>query len=777
MKHASKTPKKHRRIRLFLIGLPLFLLVAAMTVAAVFIAPYARERMDMTLLTLPAVNRPATLCARDPALRATREGELTPAPNATLAPPEKRIFVPLSEMPAHLKNAFVAIEDKRFYRHHGVDPMRTARAVMGYLGGNATCGGSTITQQLVKNLTGHDEATPDRKLREIFQALDLERHADKNTVLECYLNVINLAEGCHGVGAAAERYYSKSPSELTLPECATLAAITQNPARYNPIAHPEAARRRRDVILREMQKQGYITASELDFALNAPLGLHPGSVVKTSASDKEDQNGGVCSWYADLVVADVIRDLCDRLGYTRRAASELVYTGGLSIETAMDTHLQAIVEAYYADLSHFPEGPDGRPQSAFILIDPHTGDILAVAGAVGEKTANRLQSYATDTERPAGSCIKPLSLYAPAIEKGLITWATVMDDEPLCERDGIPWPRNADGLYRGRVTVGESLAESINTVAVRLLQMVGEDTALSYLCDNFALGGIRRPTDGQVGDRTVSSLALGQQTRGVTLRDLTAAYTAFPSGICRPAVSYHRVLDREGHVLLENPGEQGKKALSADTAALMTRLLETVPGHGTAAKYITIDEILGVAVAGKTGTTQNNCDRRYIGMTPRLTGGVWMGYDYPAELRGIAGNPCVRIWDDLLILCEKAYRGAPPLLDFPLPVELTEVEFCPLSGELPNPFCTQPENGSPSATLEHGWFLPGTEPRELCTLHEEPLIITQPDDSFPDDPGRIPLCPGDLWPDIPLLPQNPVASPDDRSPWYSRWFGRFARRR
>ena len=762
VKKTSKKPRKRRRAWLLLLLLPLVLLAVAITAAVCVLTPYAEERMDMSLLSLPAVNRPATLYARDPDLRAEREGELSPAPDSVLAQPEKRIFVSIEEMPVHLLDAFVAIEDKRFYRHRGVDVLRTGRAVLGYLTGNATFGGSTITQQLVKNLTGHDENTPDRKLREIFLALDLERHADKATVLECYLNIINLADGCRGVGAAAMRYFSKSPAELTLCECATLAAITQNPAKYNPIKHPHAAVERRDIILHAMHEQGYITSETLSAALATPLVLAPTSL-------SVDTGEGACSWYADLVVSDVIRDLCDRLGYSRATASELVYAGGLSIETAMDRDLQSIVEEYYANLEHFPVGTDGRPQSAFILLDPDTGDILAVAGAVGEKTGDRLQSYATDTYRPAGSCIKPLSLYAPAIQEGLVTWATLFEDAPITERNGEPWPHNADGLYRGHITLGTSLSQSVNTTAVRLLELVGEDTAMHYLRDRFGMTSLLASAD-----RTVSSLALGQQSRGVTLRELTAAYTAFPSGILRKAVSYHRVLDREGNVLLENPRDGGREALSPATASLMTRLLETVTAEGTASRYITLSETLGVATAGKTGTTQNNCDRRFVGMTPRLLGGVWMGYDYPRELRGIAGNPCVQIWDDLLTLCEQAYRGSPARQFFDLPAELTEADFCPLTGGLHDPYDEVASDAS--APTEHGYFIPGTEPNSLCTQHREDLIPTHPDHLA--DPDRIPLFPGEILTEIENESESGIehgnAPPAPLPPWYSRIFGRLA---
>lgn len=761
MKRHQKIKKKRRIAPILSCGV-ILLLSAATAAGAVCLAPYTHAEMDMTLLQIPRAGRPSTLYAYDPEDRAERAGDLHPAEDATLLQDRPHVYTPYAELPSDLIHAFVAIEDKRFYTHRGVDPLRTLKAGLGYLRGNPTCGGSTITQQLVKNLTGRTEQTPERKLTEIFTALDLEKRVDKETVLEAYLNIINLAEGCFGVGMAAETYFQKSVSDLTLPECAAIAAITNNPARYDPLTHPEANRARRDLILTQMANQGYITESERDTAIATPLTLDP--------APKSDP-APITSWYADMVVSDVIRDLMDSRGYTYNSASLLVYQGGLTIETAMDETLQAIVESYYADLTHFPTGEGGRPQSSFILIDPHTGDILAVAGSVGEKTANRLQNYATDTRRPAGSCIKPLSVYAPALEKGLITWASIYEDEPLEERRGQPWPANADGLYRGRVTVGESVAHSLNPVAVRILEEVGLNESFSFARDTLGLYSLIPAHAAPHHDLTVSSLALGQQSMGVTSKELTAAYTALLDGIYKPPVSYHRVLDGEGNVLLENlPVDKEDPAISKETAAILTRLLCEVNTHGTAARYLQGTQALGIPSAGKTGTTQNNCDRRYVGYTPRLLAGVWMGYDYPAELRGIHGNPCVTIWDDLMAACETAYRGAPYGMDFDLPETVTEVEFCPLSGCLPGEFCTHPLGGHPT---ERGWFLRGTEPKDTCTLHGEPPIPLVPHD--PADPDRIPLLPNDL------LPEPPAAKPEEPRdpapfPWFSRWFSRFSRR-
>ena len=756
-----RTKHRKRRWLRILAAAVILLPILAATAGILYLRPYAEAKMDMTLLNIPTVHEPSTLYAYDePSARATRSGDLHPAPRTVLSESRPRIYTPYESIPPDLVHAFISIEDKRFRDHRGVDFLRTARAGLHYLLGNATFGGSTITQQLVKNLTGNDRHSLDRKLTEIFQALDLERQTDKDRILEAYLNVINLAEGCYGVGAAAERYFSKSVSELTLPECASIAAITNNPARYDPLTHPEHNRARRDLILRAMAEQNYITDAERDEAMASELNLNP-SPPPPPASPT--------SWYADMVVSDVIRDLQERLGYSYSAASLLVYRGGLTIETAMDETMQRTVESYYARTTHFPVGDKGRPQSSFILIDPNTGDILAVAGAVGEKTANRLQNYATDTRRPAGSCIKPITVYVPALERGIITWADLYEDEPVTVRNGLPWPANADGLYRGPVTIGQAVAWSINPVAVRILEQVGMEQAFTFARDRLGMRGLL-PAEGRAAnDLTPASLALGQQSRGVTARELTAAYTAFSDGVYRPPVSYHRVLDREGKVLLENPpaDERENRVLTPANAAIMTKLLSAVTEEGTAARSVTLSKTLGIQTAGKTGTTQNNCDRWFIGFTPRLLAGVWMGYDYPTGMDGIRGNPCVGIWNDLMQTCESLYRGAPPRSAFPVPDNVIELEFCPLSGKLPNEFCTDPLDGHPT---ERGWFVKGTEPKDTCAYHTEPPIRIHPED--PADPDRIPLLPNDLIPETETpLPKPPNAQSRDK--WYTRWFGFF----
>lgn len=709
----------HRLIRFLCVFLSLCLLTAAgvMVAATVRLERYARaaEESPPVIPDLRGIGEPSVLYAYDPEDRAAARGEGHPAADGYICPAGRCLYVPYSDFPEQLINAFLSIEDKRFFYHDGVDFLRLSHAGVNYLCGRGrSFGGSTVTQQLIKNLTGRDEYTLDRKFSEIFGALALEETADKTEILEAYLNIINLGGGCLGVGAAADRCFSKTVPELTLAECAALAAVPQNPSRYDPLTHPDENRARRELILSEMRRQGYITEAQRVEAVACGIRLDP---RKAPDADKPRVTG----WFADTVAADVIRDLQERLGYSSAQASALFYAGGLTVYTTVDEELQALVDAYYRDASHFPTGKRGQPQSALVLLDPRTGDILAVAGGVGQKQGSRIQSYATDTRRPAGSAIKPLSVFAPAVERGLISCASVREDEPVTTRHGTPWPHNADRLYRGRVTVSDALAHSLNTVSVRLLYEVGMRNSLDFLRERLHMDGLVAPADGTAGDLTVSSLALGQQSQGVTLRELTGAYTVLTDGVFHAPVSYRRVLDREGRVLLENR-VGGEVCLRRETAALVTSMLEEVVSRGTASA-LTLPES-GVAVAGKTGTTQNTCDRWFVGYTPRLLCGVWMGYDYPASLEDLGGNPCLGIFDAVMKRAEQVYRGAPAQREFTLPGDLIRVSYCRTTGLLPCPGCR--EDGK----MAEGWFLRGTEPRTVCDCHGRKVGDPEPPDEI-----------------------------------------------
>ena len=338
--------------------------------------------------------------------------------------------------------------------------MRTVSAGANYfLKFNKNYGGSTITQQLIKNVTENDDYSFQRKIQEIFWALDLEKKMDKKEILTLYLNIINMAQGNYGVGAAADYYFSKPVNSLTLIESACITAITNNPSYYNPIRNPENNAKRRNLILREMLNQGYITQEEFDSAYEKEIELN----VNTKYTERK-----VNSWYVDMVVEDVISDLVEK-GYSTQMASLMIYTGGLKIYTCMDYGMQTKLETYYADTANFYKSEEETLQSSMIIIHPETGEILAVAGAVGGKSANRLQSLATQALRPAGSTIKPLAVYGPLLERGQITWSSVYDDTPvnfgkynLDPQKGpivkpVAWPQNATLTYRGLSNINYSI--------------------------------------------------------------------------------------------------------------------------------------------------------------------------------------------------------------------------------------------------------------------------------------------------------------------------------
>lgn len=630
----------------------------------------------------------------------------------TLSGGERAVYVPLSEIPKALQNAFVAIEDKRFYTHRGVDLRRTGAAVLNYLlRRSKSFGGSTITQQLVKNVTGESAKTPMRKVTEVFRALDLERSLGKEEILERYLNVINLANGCRGVGSASRFYFGKEPKELTLPECASIAAITQSPARYDPSRHPESNKKRRDCILYEMLVQGYITDGDYRAAVESPVSVKEGG---TKAGNDPD---GFNSWYTDLVIRDVVDGLCERYGYTREEASHLLYYGGLRIYTPIDPALQETLTAYYRDTSHFPRLANGKtPESAMIVLDPKTGNILAVAGAIGEKTGDRVYSYATDAKRPPGSVLKPLSVYAPAVEWGVIGYASVYDDAPvkfMRQKNGryTSWPRNASGTYRGKTSIDYAISHSLNTVAVRVLDEIGVDRSYDFLKNTL---GISSLADGENGatDRGVAALALGQMSHGATLREITAAYTALSNGgIYRNARSYLLVTDTSGQILLENKAV-ARAALKEETAELMTKMLENVTKNGTA-RSLTIQK--SISAAGKTGTTQYSFDRWFVGYTPSLLAGVWYGCDYPESLSELDGNPALSVWDDVM---KAFYETDSPALEnretaFRYP-HLRAVRVSADTGLLPSDACREEGSG---CRISVAFFSEGTVPREFCTAH------------------------------------------------------------
>ncbi|MBQ8718422.1 MAG: transglycosylase domain-containing protein [Clostridia bacterium] len=652
--------------------------------------------------------------------RTARVGERVALEGGTLDGGKLCIPVRYEELPKHLIDAFVAIEDKRFWEHHGVDYLRTGEAAINFLTQKeARFGASTITQQLVKNLTGEADVSVRRKLQEMCYANALENCRSKQEILESYLNVINLARGCYGVGAAAQCYFEKPVSELMLEECATIAAITNNPSYYDPVRFPEHTKARRDLILSRMVEQGYLDKTQADEAAAKPL------LVTARSREHFDD---VRSWYVDLVVSDVVNDLCERLGYTREYANRLIWSGGLQIDVAVSPKMQLTVEKYYQNEKNFPVHKNGeRAQSAMIVMDPRTGDILAVAGGVGEKSGNRIRSYATDAKRPPASAIKPLSVYAPALQEGKITWASVFDDAPLSfgnynlnRANGpivkpVAWPKNANRVYRGLTDIRYALAHSINTVSVRVLREIGKENSFDFLQNTLhmreLIAGAQLPDGRSISDCGEAALALGQMNYGVTLRTLTAAYSmAANGGSYVEPHSYYRVMAPDGTVLLSNP-IRATPAISEQNACVLTKLLQSVVKEGTGKSA----SIPGVEVAGKTGTSSADLDKWFIGYTPQLLAGVWYGFPYPAPLSDVKGNPAVDIWqDNMRQLHAIAEQQSGYARQFPVSAGVIRASYCRDSGGLPSEACRCDPRGDRCAV---GYFVQGSEPKQVCRAH------------------------------------------------------------
>ncbi len=700
---------------------PLLILLIVLVVTAtivgiifgIYIDKYIEKNVDETLFS-PLGNGASTkIYYYEFSDRENRIGKAQEISSKELYSAYKCKSVRYEEIPQNLINAFVSIEDKRFFEHSGVDWKRTLSAGINYfLKFNNSYGGSTITQQLIKNVTNNDEYSFQRKLQEIYWALDLETKMDKREILTMYLNVINLSQGCFGVGAAAEYYYSKEVSDLTLAECATIAAITNSPTYYDPIRNPENNKKRRDLILKQMLEQGYIQGDEYIKAISEDIALNV----------KSYESGGVNSWYVDMVIEDVINDLMSEKGYSRSVANLLLYTGGLSIYTAMDKEVQDLLDEYYSNEKNFYKtAASEMPQSGAIVIDPRTGDILGVAGAIGEKKANRVQNFATQTLRPAGSVIKPLSVYAPALESGKINWATVYDDVPISFKANsqatkyTAWPKNASGVYRGLTNINYAVENSINTVAVSVLDDVGLKASFDFLYDNLnmksiILKGVDK--DGySITDMDYAALALGQFNYGVTLRETTAAYSIFANkGIYNNYRSYLKVTDIYGNELITKD-YNGNSIISEENADIMTMMLENVITNGTA-KEMNVDTWLDVA--GKTGTTQNNYDKWFIGYSPYYICGTWLGYEYPKSLADYDGKSCNKIWDEIVSLLHAKYKNSSDIERFSFSDNVIEAKYCCDSGKLITEACTSDIRGSRS---EIGYFVKGTEPKNYCNVH------------------------------------------------------------
>ena len=687
---------------------------------------------------------------------------------ATLVGEKNTEWVDIEDIPEDLINAVVSIEDKRFWVHHGVDWYRTGGAMVNmFIGMKNNFGGSTITQQLIKNLTEYDDVTVTRKIQEIFTALELEKKYTKDDILELYFNLIYLGSDCYGVQAAAQKYFNKNVSELTLAECASLAGITNNPSLYGPWSSVEVTRwkcsecerytnadikpdicpkcgakdsfgeaeiwtsheynkQRQELILEQMLKldrngetvtagNGYITKEEYDAAVAQDLNFASRSGKSDADGDGVTDSTSKYSWYVETVISEVRDDLMEAQGLSAKAALQKVYSGGLSIYTNYDPDVQAAVDAVYQDRSNLDKtSADGQQiKSAMTIVDNSTGYVVAIAGDVGVKTRDRIMNWALVPHQP-GSSFKPLSVYSPAIEMGLITPASVIDDNPLT-LDGKAWPRNDGSSYKGLMTVQLGLAKSLNTIAVRTLQLVTPEASFQFLTERYGFTTLESGRTNSRGkyltDIGLSPLAMGGLTDGVSTYEMAAAFATFPrNGVYTEPTTYLKVTKGTGAeetVLLDNTPRE-EQVIKSSTAYYMNSMLKNAVQSGTG----TPARISGMTVAGKTGTTNDSYARWFAGYTPYYTGVVWVGYEYNAEIKGFSTNPAVTMWKKVMTILHEDLENK----DFPNTEETVKASICTCCGKLAIAgVCDADIRGE--SQIQSFTFVKGDEPTDSCTCH------------------------------------------------------------
>lgn len=653
----------------------------------------------------------------------------------TLFGDENRIYVSLEDIPKYLQDATIAIEDKRFESHNGVDWRGTLRAVVSTLTNGNTQGGSTITQQLIKNVTGNNENTVKRKVTEAYRALALEKDYTKDEILEMYLNTIYLGNMCYGVQTAADMYFGKDVSELTLAECACLISITNNPSRYDPLRSDwtrEQNRNRQLDVLNAMLEQGKIDQATYDAAKTeeiiftngyTSLGNYVGP-QETEDDPDEVVSTANNSYFTDEVITDVaelfvelfglVDDPADADGHVRTAFSKAVskvYGGGYKIYTTQDPDIQAIAEDVFENTRYagYTDSRGEPLQAAITVVNPYTGDVVAMVGGTGAKTVDRGWNWATSARQP-GSATKPISVYAPALDDGTITAASVIDDYPVYDLPGYgPWPNNSGGSYRGLSTFYTALVSSLNTCAVRTVDAYGTYRSYTYMVEKLGFTTLTENDGQQVGN-----MGLGGYEYGVTTEEMAAAYGAFVNdGVYTPPRTFYRVEDAEGNLVYEN-NKESNVAMKPTTAYIMRQTLKSVITSGTGGEA----RFSGMTIAGKTGTTDDNRDRYFAGFSPYYSAAVWTGYKSNQRFSTSIGNPSAVLWKEVMSRIHEGLENK----DFNSCSGMTQVAVCQDSGLLATEACTHDLRGNRTTTV---MVAADTAPTKTCNVHKMVRYCTE----------------------------------------------------
>ncbi|HWQ75756.1 MAG TPA: penicillin-binding protein 1A [Syntrophomonas sp.] len=609
---------------------------------------------------------------------------------------EDRTSVALDKVPQDMINAFIATEDKDFYKHHGVNYKGIARALLSNIQSRDLTGqgASTITQQLARNAFLSQEKTWQRKIKEILLAYKLESLYSKDEILELYLNKIYFGAGAYGVQAAANKYFDKDVSKLDLAESSMLAGLVQSPSRYDPFQNFDAARARQRLVLLSMRDSNYISYDQVEKAYNEKLVLKSG-----------DSSSMQYGFFIDAVISEAIAKLSGIKGY--KDADAMIYSSGLKIYTTMDAALQKHAEDYFKDQSHFPsETKNGNKiQVGMAIFDHSNGEVKSIMGG-REYTNQRGFNRATSAYRQPGSSIKPLTVYAPALEKGYMPF-TVLNDSPISYKinNEIWSPKNYDYTYRGLIPMRTAVQYSINTYAIQMLDKVGVSVGYE---SGKALGLNHLVNTPGKNDLGLSPLALGSLTTGASPVEMASAYGCFGNGgyYVKPHF-ITKITDSNGQVLYQYK-QQMKRVMSADTAWLMSSMLQTVVSSGTG----TNGRVPGVPTGGKTGTSENNNDCWFCGLTPLYSGAIWMGYDekYTMQNQYGGGYPA-KLFSSMMQTAHKNKKYSA----WVKPQDIVSVSVCAKSGQRPSPNC-------PDSQIINEYCVKKYAPSEVCTVHQRVLI-------------------------------------------------------
>lgn len=594
---------------------------------------------------------------------------------------ENRIWVDFAHIPKHVSDAFIAIEDKRFYSHAGFDLIRTVGSAINLFIPiyKEESGGSTITQQLVKNLTDDWDKTWYRKITEIVRAYDLTKNYSKDKVLEAYLNTINLAGNNQGIRAAANSFFSKEVDQLSIAEAASLAAITKNPSRFNPYTKPEENKKRQELVLWNMFDQKLITKEQYDQAMSEKLVLN---------SKQIESSRKVKSWFVDQVIEDVIDTLMHEKKYSKEEATNKIYNGGLRIYTTIDPNIQNVMQETYDSQASkiFPKQKgDVQPESAMLIMEPN-GQVKGIIGGMS-KNANRILNRATQSVRQPGSTMKPIGTYTAAIDRDLITMSTIANDAPFKQEDNKPWPQNYYGSYKGNMPVAEALRRSVNTIPAKIVTDLGFDISFDYLKNKFKISTVyekKTTASGEIkSDLNASALALGGMTEGIKPIELAAAYQVFANGgfYYKPH-TFTKITTNVGKLVYDNKVE-GERVLSEETSYIMNRMLYDVMngpnGTGNFARFPNMPLI------GKTGTTSDNKDLWFAGASAYYVGVTFWGFDEPKEMVfSPTTHPSMSMWKAVM----QKVHNAMPSKNFPVSNNVITAEYCTVSGKLAGDGCT-----------------------------------------------------------------------------------------